>query len=520
MSRGFQASFEQALALRASGRLAEAVAAYDEALAARPASPEAHFNRGNALQALGRHAEAVAAYDRLLALHPRDAEALNNRAVSLEQLGRPEEALASCAAALAVRPDYAAALHNRGNALMALDRLDEALASIAQAIALQPRQPAVLCSQGRALQRAGRHAQALASFDAALRLRPDDPATLCDRGNALAGVGRHEEAIASYQAALALAPGDPEVLWNEALARLALGDYAGGWPLYESRWRVPSLALAPRAGGKPRWQGSEDLAGRGVLLHAEQGFGDAIQFVRHAREVAARGAEVTVACAPALKRLFARADGVARVVVAGREMPAFDFHAPLMSLPLALGTTLATIPPPPYLSAEPACVRAWCERLPRGARKVGLAWSGNPAFPAARLKACPPGLLARLAATPGCRFVSLQLGEARAGLAEVGKDVIDVAGELADFADTAAVVAALDLVVTIDTAVAHLAGALGKPVWILLPCAADWRWLVGRPDSPWYPSARLYRQPAPGDWEAVLARVADDLAEWSSHGCE
>lgn len=553
MNQAFELRFQQARALRGAGRIEEAVAAYDEALALRPASVEAHFNRGNALQALGRHDQAVAAYDRLLVLAPADAEAFNNRAVSLAALGRHGEALASCDAALALRPGYAEALNNRGNALAALDRLDEALASVEQALAIRPDHAAALSSRGRLLERGGRHEEALASFDAALRLRPGDAESLCDRGNALQALGRYAEALASFDAALAVAPrsvealtnrgnvlqalgrhaqalesygqalalspADPEVLWNQGLACLAIGDYANGWPLYEWRWRSPSLKLAPRESDKPQWRGDEDLAGRRVLLHAEQGFGDAIQFVRYAREVAASGAEVIVACAPPLQRLFERAAGVSRVVVPGGEpLPDFDFHAPFMSLPLAFRTTLATIPQAPYIVACPRRAAAWRARLAGPRLRVGLAWSGNPDFPAARLKACPPGLLSALVATPGCRFVSLQLGAARAGVAQLGTGVLDAAGELADFDDTAALVAALDLVVSIDTAPAHLAGALGTPVWILLPHAADWRWLVARDDSPWYPSARLYRQASPGDWAGVVDRVAANLRQWSGDG--
>lgn len=553
MNGSFESRFEQARRLRGSGRLAEAVAAYDAALALRPASPEAHFNRANALQALDQHEEAVTAYDALLTLHPADPQALNNRAVSLLALGRASEALASCVAALLLQPGYAGALHNRGNALAQLDRPEEALASIGAALAQQPEHAAAWSSCGRLLQGAGRHEEALAAFEAALRLRPGDPVSLCDhggalqalgrpgdalasldaaiaaapssleawvnRGNALVALGRHTQALASYARARALRPDDAEVLWNEALARLALGDYQGGWPLYEARWRVPALNLAPRAADQPQWRGHEDVTGRAVLLHAEQGFGDAIQFVRYARDVAARGARVIVASAAALQPLFAGAEGVAQAVVPGKEpLPAFDFHAPLMSLPLAFGTTIATIPPAPYITAEPRKVRRWQTRLDGTGLRVGLVWSGNPDFPAARRKACPPQALARLAATAGCQFVSLQLGVARTGLPAVGQGVLDAADELADFGDTAVLVSALDLVISIDTAVAHLAGALGKPVWILLPFAADWRWLVGRDDSPWYPSARLYRQPSPGDWPAVLDRVERDLQQWSQHG--
>lgn len=552
MNAGFQAFFEQARALRGSGRLEEAVAAYDSALALQPGSLVTQFNRANALQALGRHAEAVEAYDLLLSAAPDDPGAYNNRAVSLAAMGRQAEALASCDAALALRPDSADALNNRGNALAALGRRDEALASIDRSLALRPGEAAVWSSRGRVLLHSNRREEALASFREAVRLRPHDASTLCDEGvalqalgrhaealavfaaaeaadpksvaaitnhaNALVAFARHQEALARYAQALELSPDDPDVLWNMGLARLALGDYDAGWPLYEQRLRIPSMQRPPQPTDAPRWDGREDVRGRSVLLHAEQGFGDAIQFVRFARELAARGARVTLACAPVLQRLFTRAEGVSAVVVPGRDgLPAFDFHLPLMSMPAALGTTLASLPPAPYFSADPALVQAWSDRLPRG-RRVGLVWSGNPDFPAAREKACPPQLLAPLVATEGCRFTSLQTGAARQEVAALGPGVMDAADGLGDFADTAALVQSLDLVITIDTAVAHLAGALGKPVWILLPFVPDWRWLVGRTDSPWYPSARLYRQGTAGDWSQPLAQVAHDLRHWSQHG--
>lgn len=555
MNTAFESHFSAGRALRRAGRLHEAVAAYEAALALRPASGEAQFNRANALQALGRHAEAAAAYERLLAQAPDDAEALNNRGISLAALGRPAQALDSYAQALAVRPGYVEALHNRGNALAALGRPEEALAGIDAALAARPAHAAALASRGRVLETLGRHAEALACFASVLRQRPSDVEALCDHGNALQALGRHAEALASFDAAvavapdhvealtnrgnvlqalarhgealdsyaraLALRPGDAQVLWNAALAHLALGDYARGWPLYEFRWRIPSLQLSSRDTSHPQWRGEEDLHGRTVLLHAEQGFGDAIQFIRYAPELAARGADVVVACAAPLRRLFSGVEGVRQVVVPPDEaLPPFDFHAPLMSLPLACRTTLASIPRTPYLVASPSRQHAWKQRLGPARRRVGLVWSGNPDFPAARLKALPARLLAPLVAAPDCRFVSLQLGAARAEVAELGPGVIDASAELADFEETAALVAGLDLVIGIDTAVAHLAGGLGVPVWILLPYAADWRWLVGREDSPWYPSARLFRQAEPLAWEPVLERVAREFLAWRGDGRE
>jgi len=344
---------------------------------------------------------------------------------------------------------------------------------------------------------------------------------LVNRGNALQALKRHAEALQSYAQALALEPDDAQAHWNEALTRLALGDYRRGWAKYEWRWRNPALGMDARLSDRPQWSGTADLAGKTVLVHAEQGFGDALQFIRYAPRVAALGARVLVACAPQLRALFEGVEGVAQALVpdAGA-IPDFDFHIPLMSLPLAFGTTLDTIPDgTAYLPADTTAVRAWQSRMaPHQGRRIGLAWSGNPKFGRARIKACPVGLMARLAAVAGCVFVSLQTGEAAAETAALrhsGSTVLDYTAELGDFKATAALVAALDLVISVDTAVAHLAGALGKPVWILLPYAADWRWLVDREDSPWYPSARLLRQPRRGDWDAVIARATAELSNWA-----
>lgn len=499
------------------------LAARDAEVARWPHSADAHFNRGNALQRLGRHAEALASYDTALRLSPRDEQALNNRGVVLRELGRTAEALASFDRALACRPDYPAALNNRGLALQALGRNEEALASFERALTLRADYAEALRNRAALLAELDRPEEALACYDRALALQPEDIVALVNRGNALQALQRHAEALQSYARALALEPDDAQAHWNEALTRLALGDYRRGWAKYEWRWRNPALGMQARLSERPQWTGAPDIAGKTVLVHAEQGYGDALQFIRYAPRVAALGARVVIACAPQLRALFEGVDGVAQVFVPDTDpIPGFDLHIPLMSLPLAFGTTLETIPGTPYLPLNAAAVRAWQTRLaPHRGRKIGLAWSGNPKFGRARAKACPAGLMAKLAAVSGCVFVSLQKGEAAAELArfrDTGATVLDYTAELADFSDTAALVGALDLVISVDTATAHLAGALAKPVWILLPYAADWRWLVGRADSPWYPSARLFRQPRRGDWDAVLSAAAAELARWAAPG--
>jgi tetratricopeptide (TPR) repeat protein len=515
--QSFEALLQRGLVLRALGRPAEALASYDKAVGLQPGSADALFNRGNALLALGRYQDALASYEQALTLKPGDAEALNNRGNALRALQRYEEALASYNHALGLVPGYAKALGNRGHALMALERHEEALASYRRAFSAAP-QAAWMTGIGHALQALERPDEALASYARALAIEPQAADALGGRANALQALNRHEEALASCAQALAIDPDNAESNWNEALVRLTLGDYRRGWEKYEWRWLNPALGSPPRVAHRPLWLGKEDIAGKTILLHAEQGYGDTIQAIRYAPLVAARGARVIVACQQALRSLFTRVEGVQSVVKMGDSLPPFDYQVPLMSLPLAFGTTLETIPARvPYLSASATGVEAWRRRLagPGGRFRVGLAWTGNPQFSRARAKSCPVACLRRLVQSADCAFSSLQTGEAAkeaVALACPGRVVVDHSRDIASFEDSAALISVLDLVITIDTAVAHLAGALGKPVWILLPFSADWRWLRERPDSPWYPSARLFRQPRAGDWDGVIDVAGRELA--------
>ena len=492
----------------------EALATARQVVASHPDLSEAHNNLGSALVRLGHCEEALACYDTAIGLRPDYDEALYNRGIALQSLGRHEAAAASYRQAIALQPDYVEAYNNLGVVLAALDRCEEAIANYDQAIALDPEYDEAFYNRGVALQALERHAAALASYDQAIALRPDHADALKNRGMVRQALDRHDAALADYAASLALRPDHAPTHFSRSLCLLQSGDLQGGWREDEWRWRMPQFQPGLRGFDQPLWLGGEPLAGRTILLHAEQGMGDTLQFCRYAAAVAARGATVVLEVPAPLTRLLAGLAGVARIVARGEPLPPFDLHCPLMSLPLALGTTLPTIPVTPgYLTADPAEVAAWRQRLAAiPGMRVGLAWAGSPDMAQNRLRSVPPEALAPLAAIPGVSLVSLQKGD---DAAEAGAPLPlhDFTDELYDFADTAALVANLDLVISVCTSVAHLAGGLGRPVWVPLHFNACWRWLRRREDSPWYPTARLFRQTAPGDWDGVVASVAAALRD-------
>jgi tetratricopeptide (TPR) repeat protein len=510
MSRG--------VALMALGRHGDAVASYDRALAISPDHVDALTNRGSALHALGRTVEALASYERALAISPDHPEALANRGVLLHALKRDLDALASVDRALAVRPRHPETLANRGVVLHALERYAEALVSFEEALAIAPRYGEALNNRAITLMRLGRHVGALASLDAALAIRPDYAEALNNRGTVLTQLNRHAEALASFEQALAIKPDFAAAHLNEAHARLLTGQFERGWEKYEWRWQNEPLSSRKRNFAQPSWNGTDNIAGKTIFVHAEQGFGDTLQFCRYVPLLAERGAHVIVEVQPELRRLLSGLDG-ASVIARGEPLPAFDVHCPLLSLPRAFGTTLATIPPlraPP--AVPPELLQKWRSRLrPSGRPRVGLAWSGRPTHPNDHNRSIPLSAMLPLFALPA-EFVSLQKevrSADRAILHARAAEIADFGSELTDFLETAALLLSIDIVISVDTAVAHLACTLGRPTWIMLPHAPDWRWLLEREDSPWYPSARLFRQPRIGDWASVIQAVCDVLRRLS-----
>jgi tetratricopeptide (TPR) repeat protein len=491
----------------------DALKALDRFIALQPDSAEAYFKRGNILKVLQRPEEALASYDRAIVLKKDYAEVYHHRGDLLEELQRWEAALESYDQALHYKPDYAAAYCNRGNVLKTLQRFEEALKSYDRAIALQPGLAAAHYNCGIVLQKLNRIEEAVDSYDRMITLRPDYAAAHYNRGNALKDLRRLEEALASYDRVLAIQSDHPMANVNKALIQLLLGNYVEGWKLYEWRWKHELLNEARRF-TQPLWLGAEPLENRTLLIHSEQGLGDAIQFCRYARLAEEKGAKVILEASQSLMALFKTLPGNVMLVEKGKPLPDFDSYCPLMSLPLAFKTTVETIPVGiPYLSADPPKRNYWRKKLGGTTKpKIGLVWSGSSDFKNNQQRSIVLKMLKPLLELP-FEFHSLQV-EYREGekiFLESLQNLDDHSEELRDFSDTVALMTEMDLVISIDTAVAHLAGAMGKKVWVLLPYIPDFRWMLERSDSPWYPTAKLWRQPKAGDWETVIRDVVGSL---------
>jgi tetratricopeptide (TPR) repeat protein len=473
-----------------------------------------------ARQQAGQFEEAERYFYRALALAPDSAEIRLHLANLFRVLGRRDAALDCCQEAVRLAPEFPQGRNNLGNAYRDLGQLEQAIAEFRAAIALDSGLAEAHFNLGLAVLQRGHAAEAMQSFRRALQARPGFADAHLNLGFLLEEGGDVRGAIASYRSALALAPELVEAHVNLGMQLLLAGQFAEGWKEYEWRLRYPEYSGADLAAVATRWDGGA-LDGRTILLDAEQGFGDAIQFLRYAALAAERGGRVVVRCAPELTDLFSRAPGVTAVVPRGRPLPAFATYCPLPSLPLVFGTTLDSIPARvPYVSADAGEVARWKTRLADGEAgcKVGLVWASQSKHRTAPAKSISLDALAPLAAVGSLRFYSLQMGDAarQAERAPAGMRIEDLSSGLRDFSDTAAVVANLDLVISVDTAVAHLAGAMGRPAWTLLKYAPDWRWLLARGDCPWYPTMQLFRQASLGDWNTVIDEVARELRQFAA----
>jgi tetratricopeptide (TPR) repeat protein len=508
------AYYNRGVALGELKRLEEAVESYGRAIALKPDHADAYFNRGVALLDLDRRQEALDSWDRAVALNPAYAEAYNNRGIALSRLGRREEALLSYERAVLLRPGYASACNNLGSLLAELDRRDDALASFDRAIAFKPDYAEAHNNRGLVLGDLERHSDALASFERAIAQKPDYAEAHYNRGNALRNLHRHAEAIASFERAIAHRPDYAAAHWNLADCCLLLGDFARGWNEYEWRWKLDQREMTRREFPQPLWSGTEPVSGQTILLHSELGLGDTLLFCRYAKEVAALGARVVLEVQPPLVSLLGDLAGVAQIVPRGDPLPAFDFHCPLMSLPLAFKTNLDTVPASvPYVRSDPTRVAEWRARLGASAKpRVGLVWSGSVALKNDQRSMVFADMLPLLGDRADWVSLQKELRDLDRAVLASRADIRHFGDDLRDFSDTAALLDLMDIVVTVDTSVANLAGAMGKRVWILLPFNPhDWRWMLTREDSAWYPTARLFRQPAASDWASVIRRVDSEL---------
>jgi tetratricopeptide (TPR) repeat protein len=545
------------LALKQLNRLEEALASYDCAVALKPDYVDAYYYRGVVLQRLGRSEDALASYEIVVRLRPDHAKGYSNRGTALQGLCHLEEALASYERAIALKPDYAEAYCNRGVVLQKLKRFEDALASHDQAITLKPDYADAYCNRGHTLQTLQRFEDALTSYEQAIRIQPDHADAWYNRGlvyqsleqfeGALAsyeqaitldvnytdvyynsGLAFHEmkqfdQALASYKRAIALKPDYAEAHWNHALCLLLLERYTEGWKQYEWRWKYKGFTSPLRPFQQPLWLGEQDIAGKTVLLHAEQGLGDTIQFARYAKLVRALGARVILEVPKALIPLMRSLEGADELVEKDQPLPHFDLHCPLLSLPLAFKTDAASIPAQvPYLSVSEERIERWWRHIGTAGFKIAICWQGSPNGKIDIGRSFPVALFENISKIPGVRLISLQKGAGTEQLQNLpaGMRVETLPpgfdeGEGA-FLDSAAVMGCVDMVITSDTALTHLAGALGVKSWLPLKYVPDWRWLLERSDSPWYPNHRLFRQSQRDDWQSVFAEMELELGKLMS----
>jgi tetratricopeptide (TPR) repeat protein len=500
-------------ALAGAGQITSACDAYRKALTIDPNLQQAWWNFGAALLACGNAAEAVFAANRSAELMPDSADAFALLGRALLAAARPAEAIAPFSRALTIRADDLDSIVNLGSACKDSGEPQRAIELYRKALQQRPDWPEAQANLADAFRRADRLSEASDTYEKVLLQRPGWAELHNDLGSVRIGLGDVEGSQKRFQRAVALDPHHARAHYNLAFVHLLNGDYSAGWREHEWRWKRPEMQGQSLNTDRPIWDGAP-LKGRRILIHNEQGFGDVIQFIRYAPLLAERGASVIVRCQPQLKRLLQNIAGVSEVIADGEPLPDFDLHCPLLGLPMRFGTTLETIPASvPYLRARDELVDRWKQRLPRsqGKTTIGLAWRGR-AIPDPH-RSISPELLAPLAQIQNATFVQLHQADSADATGAIPQiDVNNFVNEFTDFADVAAVMHQVDLVLTIDTAVAHLAGAMGKKTMILLPFASDWRWLRGRDDSPWYPTAKLFRQTRRHDWSDPIMRAIAEIA--------
>jgi tetratricopeptide (TPR) repeat protein len=503
-------------ALEKLDKLDEAIADYNRAIALAPGIFGFYNNRGAAFLKKKQVSKALSDFKRSIELNPNFADAHCGHGNVLVDLKRYEEALAAYQNALSRQPDLENAWLGRGNALVGLQRYDDALASYDTALSLKPDLEHAWVGRGHALVGLKRYDDALTSYDRALSFKPDLENAWLGRGNVFRDLKRFDEAFAAYGKAVAVEPDFAQAHYNEGFLRLSLGEMELGWRKCEYRWETQQFRDAKRNFSQPLWLGDNDINDKTILLHAEQGLGDTFLACRYIAKVAALGAKLILEVQPTLKSLLMGLEGVSMLIGRGDTIPHFDVQCPLMSLPLAFGTRIETIPSMvPYITVQKDALKKWRSKLSAQKLKVGIAWAGNPDFGGDRDRSILLKNILPVTRIDGIEFFSLQkdLREGDDEVLNANPGIVRVDDEINDFRDTAAITMCLDLVISSDTSVVNLAGALGRPVWVLLPFMADWRWLLDRNDTPWYPTARLFRQVNAGDWTTVLDDVCTALKQ-------
>jgi tetratricopeptide (TPR) repeat protein len=508
-------------ALEKLNKLDEAITDYSRAIALAPGIFGFYNNRGGAFLRKKQFAQALSDFKRAIELNPKFADAYCGRGNVLVDLSRYEEALAAYQKALSIEPDLENAWLGRGNAFVGLKRYDDALAAYEQALSIKPGLESAWLGRGNVFYDLKRSDEAFAAYAKALALKPDLAEAWLGRGNVLRALKRFDEAFAAYDQAIALEPDFAQAHYNEGLLKLSLGEMEVGWAKCEYRWDVQQFRSGRRNFSQPLWLGDSDIKDKTILLYAEQGLGDTLLACRYIPKVAALGAHVVLEVQPPLKPLLETFDAVSMLISRGEAIPHFDVHCPLMSLPLAFKTTIETVPSQvPYITVRKNAVEKWRAKLSAQKLKVGIAWAGNPGLVndgdrSILLKNIIP--VTRI--DDGVEYFSLQkdLRHGDDELLDANPHIVRVDKEINDFEDTAAIMMSLDLVISIDTSIVNLAGALGRPVWVLLPFTSDWRWLLDRDETPWYPTARLFRQTSMGDWTAVLDKVRTAIKQFVDH---
>jgi tetratricopeptide (TPR) repeat protein len=514
---------DNAIVLRLLGLISYQMRNYDPAISyfrqaaqLNPNYAEAYDNLGTTLKVIGQFDEAIVCFQKAIQANPNYAEAYYNLGNTFIMKGQLDTAITCYQKALQLNPSHAISYNNLGNAFREKGLLDEAITCYRKALLVEPTLADTFNNLGVALQEKGQLDEAFTSYQRAIELKPTYADAYNNMGFSLQENGQIDNAIGCYRKALQLNPYLAGAHGHLSLALLLKGDYDQGWKEYEWRWSTKEACS--RGFSQPLWDGG-DITGLTILLHAEQGMGDTIQFIRYAPLVAQRGAKIIIECQKELTSLFAPITDIGEVISRGDPLPAFDTHCPLLSLPLVFGTTLENIPARiPYISVNPILMQKWHNKIHYDSSelKVGLVWAGSPRYKENRNRSFSLELYSSLGRLKNITFYSLQKGEAarQAENPPDGMNLIDLTQEMNNFSDTAALIENLDLIISADTAVAHLTGALGKPVWTLIPFSPDWRWLLNREDSPWYPTMRLFRQLSIGDWEPVITRIEDELQKY------